>query len=66
MKDPSLLNRFLLLSFSDVKKYKYYYWFNFPALVLPQSQNAEKEPVGTPIDDHFSKQEQNTLVSSLK
>ena len=31
--DFSALNRFLLITFADLKKYKYYYWFAFPALV---------------------------------
>ncbi|EJD01962.1 ubiquitin-like conjugating enzyme [Fomitiporia mediterranea MF3/22] len=31
--DSSVLNRFLLITFADLKKYKYYYWFAFPALV---------------------------------
>ncbi|KAF8649445.1 hypothetical protein AX16_005792 [Volvariella volvacea WC 439] len=32
-RDPSLLNRFLLITFADLKKYKYFYWFSFPAFV---------------------------------
>ncbi|KAF8227163.1 E1-like protein-activating [Tricholoma matsutake] len=31
--DTSLLNHFLVLTFADLKKYKYYYWFAFPAFV---------------------------------
>lgn len=27
------LNPFLLLTFADLKKYKYYYWLCFPALL---------------------------------
>ncbi|KDR82941.1 hypothetical protein GALMADRAFT_238629 [Galerina marginata CBS 339.88] len=32
-RDTSQLNRFLLITFADLKKYKYYYWFSFPAFV---------------------------------
>lgn len=30
--DVSLINRFCLLTFADLKKYHYYYWFNFIGL----------------------------------
>ncbi|KAF8967023.1 hypothetical protein BDZ97DRAFT_1804814 [Flammula alnicola] len=32
-RDTTQLNRFLLITFADLKKYKYYYWFAFPAFV---------------------------------
>ncbi|KAG6889088.1 hypothetical protein C0995_003941 [Termitomyces sp. Mi166 len=32
-RDTSRLNDFLLITFADLKKYKYYYWFAFPAFV---------------------------------
>ncbi|KAJ7634860.1 hypothetical protein FB45DRAFT_910076 [Roridomyces roridus] len=32
-RDTSALNNFLLITYADLKKYKYYYWFAFPAFV---------------------------------
>ncbi|SJL00121.1 related to APG7-component of the autophagic system [Armillaria ostoyae] len=32
-KDASELNSFLIITYADLKKYKYYYWFAFPAFV---------------------------------
>lgn len=30
--EPYLINKFFIISFSDLKKYHYYYWFCFPAV----------------------------------
>ena len=32
-RDTSNLNNFILITYADLKKYKYYYWFAFPSFV---------------------------------
>ena len=34
-RDPFLLQRLILLTYCDLKQYKYYHWFAFPALQPP-------------------------------
>ena len=38
LEDPRILTRFVIHMFADLKKHHYYYWFAFPAFVLPEIQ----------------------------
>ncbi|XP_069500022.1 ubiquitin-like modifier-activating enzyme ATG7 isoform X2 [Ambystoma mexicanum] len=52
LENPVLLNKFLLLTFADLKKYRFYYWFCYPALCLTESISLVQQPVS--LGDRFS------------
>eukprot|EP00111_Clytia_hemisphaerica_P010491 TCONS_00030654-protein len=57
-QDPNLLNRFALLTFADLKKYHFYYWFAFPAITVQENFKAKKT---SPITEYLSTQQLDSL-----
>jgi ubiquitin-like modifier-activating enzyme ATG7 len=51
LKDPSILTDFILLTYADLKKYNFYFWFAFTASIEPVVYEALRSQ---PIGDAFS------------
>ena len=48
-QDPRILSPFVVHMYADLKKYHYYYWFAFPAIVLP---NLKQNQIELDLDMH--------------
>ena len=64
MKDLSMLNRFILCTFADLKKHSYVYWFGFPALVPSQPFTLHR-PVQKITGEVMTLEAQECLVSTF-
>ncbi|XP_039265333.2 ubiquitin-like modifier-activating enzyme ATG7 [Styela clava] len=64
IQEPSLLVRFCLLSFADLKKYHFYYWFGFPTF-LHATDHLQVEKC-CPITDEISENNIAVLNDAIK
>ncbi|KXN84928.1 Ubiquitin-like modifier-activating enzyme ATG7 [Leucoagaricus sp. SymC.cos] len=63
-RDSSPLTSFLLISFADLKKYKYYYWFAFPAFVAKPAWEIPND--WSSVSDHFSPDTLTAIHAALR
>ncbi|KAI5301442.1 Autophagy protein 7 [Ascosphaera pollenicola] len=72
---PSLLTSFVIISFADLKKYKYWYWFGYPAIhSSPNWTPVPWDGLGGPSPDadhkqrimkHLTPEESSALVDAV-
>lgn len=63
LKNPSLLNAFVIFAYADLKKHTFIYWFGFPALTGGGTPTAS---AARPLSDVYSNEQLHQLAATAK
>ncbi|KAJ7065005.1 hypothetical protein C8F01DRAFT_1129104 [Mycena amicta] len=64
-RDSSSLNNFMVITFADLKKYKYYYWFAFPAFAAKPAWEID-EPGWQPAASELTPESLSSIHEQLR
>ncbi|KAF9021697.1 E1-like protein-activating [Hymenopellis radicata] len=64
-KSTDSLNSFLVITYADLKKYKYYYWFAFPAFVASPAWHIAEAGWTPATDDAFTNEQMTSIYEQL-
>ncbi|CEP09205.1 hypothetical protein [Parasitella parasitica] len=68
LRNPNELGSFLLLTFADLKKYKFYHWFGFPAFMPtePWTLLHKQDAIGTDLIESIKNMKDNWPFFTIK